>query len=85
MTAQGEAPVRSFEDQLMIDLQAFLFAADARLRFSELKASFPSVSAFQLIDALAELEAQTIISFSVQHNAIFEKAKRTTQSLKPLP
>ena len=84
MHPQNESPVQPVDDQLLMDLQSFLFAADSRVRFTDLKSSFPTASASELIEALAELEAQNIISLSIQHNAVFEKAKRVTQSLKPL-
>lgn len=84
MPPQNESGTQSPDDQLLIDLSAFLFAADGRVRFSDLRSSFPAVEAVRLIAALAALEEKQIISFSARHNAVFEKATRVTQSLKPL-
>ncbi|MEQ1763904.1 MAG: hypothetical protein ABL984_12275 [Pyrinomonadaceae bacterium] len=84
MDPHSPAMIRSIEEQLLIDLSAFLFAADGRVSFTDLRTSFATVDRGSLIDALAELEEQNVISFSARHNALFEKATRVTQSLKPL-
>ena len=76
--------MRSLQEQLLIDLSAFLFAAEGRVSFTDLRSSFGTVDRGQLIDALAALEEQNVISLSARHNALFEKATRVTQSLKPL-
>lgn len=84
MIPQAQPEIRSVEEQLAIDLQAYLFAADVAVKFSVISASFPNSTRAQLIEALVELEEKNIISLSARHNAVFEKAKRTTQNLKPL-
>ena len=84
MNPQSPATMRSLDEQLLIDLSAYLFAAEGRVSFTDLRSSFPAVDRGKLIDALAELEEQNVINFSARHNALFEKATRVTQSLKPL-
>ena len=84
MYPRSEAQIRSIDEQLLIDLSAYLYAAEGRIRFSDLRSSFSNVDSVQLIEALAELESQNVVSLSARHNAVFEKAKRSTQSLKPL-
>ncbi len=78
------ARTTTFEQQLLIALSSYLSAAEGRISFSVLKSSFPEAERGQLIAALAELEEQNVIRLSVRHNAVFEKATRITQSLKPL-
>ena len=75
---------RSTHEQLLTDLSAYLFAAEGRISFSDIRASYAGVDRVELIGALAELEEQGVVSFSARHNALFEKATRVTQSLKPL-
>ena len=84
MNPPSMAPTRSTHEQLLIDLSAYLFAAEGRISFSEIRTSFPTADRGQLIGALAELEEQNVISLSARHNALFEKATRVTQNLKPL-
>ena len=84
MNPPSMVPTRSAHEQLLIDLSSYLFAAEGRISFSDIRASFAGVDRVQLIGALAELEEQNVISLSARHNALFEKATRVTQSLKPL-
>ena len=78
------AQILSINEQLTNDLQQYLYAADGRIGFSALRKSFADVDPVHLIQALADLEERNIISLSARHNAVFEKAKFTTQNLKPL-
>jgi len=77
------AIIRKIDEQLLTDLQAFLFAADARVPFSKIRSCFPAVDLLALMAALADLEDRQVISLSVRHNAVFE-TKRVTHTLKPL-
>lgn len=84
MNPPRTAATRSIHEQLLIDVSSYLFAAEGRISFSDIRTSFPTADRVELIGALAELEEQNVISFSARHNALFEKATRVTQSLKPL-
>lgn len=84
MNPPSTAATLSTHQQLLIDLSSYLFAAEGRISFSDIRASFPAADRVQLIGALAELEEQNVISMSARHNALFEKATRVTQNLKPL-
>jgi hypothetical protein len=84
MNSPNLTATRSTHEQLLTDLSAYLFAAEGRISFSDIRASFAAADRTELIRALAELEEQGVVSFSARHNALFEKATRVTQSLKPL-
>lgn len=84
MNPPSPAATRSTHEQLLIDLSSYLFAAEGRISFSDIRSSFAGVDRVQLLRALAELEEENVISLSARHNALFEKATRVTQSLKPL-
>ena len=84
MNSPNPTATRSTHEQLLTDLSAYLYAAEGRISFSDIRASFAGVDRADLIGALAELEEQNVISLSARHTALFEKATRVTQSLKPL-
>ena len=47
---------RSLDEQLMIDISAFLYGSDGRVILTDLQSSFPTVDRRRLLDALEELE-----------------------------
>ena len=84
MTSDTVPQAKSLYDQLLFDLQAFLFAANGRVRFSELTSSFPTIGREQLMEALAELEEKNIISMSIWHNGRLEEGSWVSEDLKPI-
>ena len=84
MAPSTEAQMRSVDEQLLMDIQAYIFAFDSRIPLAVLKASFPTVEPVRLLDAIAELEARDVVKVSIVHKAKSENGNRITQRLQPI-
>ena len=84
MSTPREANGRSIDDQLLMDVQSFLSAGRARLRFADLRSGFSTVDPIRLLDAIVELEKRSVVDVSIAHRASEHTPDRTTQRLTPL-
>jgi len=62
------------DQQLLLDVQSYVFEARDGMTFPDLIASFPGVPVADLIAALIDLEANKVVTFVVRHRANHPKA-----------
>lgn len=71
MASASRRRIDPISDQLLMDLQSYIFQCGDAVKFADIVTAFPGIHPLTLIQALVELEKKTIISFSTKHNALF--------------
>lgn len=74
MRSATENRREEISNQILIDLQAFILNFGDSAKFADVVRGFPTLQPATLVKALVELEKESIISFSIKHNALIGNA-----------